>query len=323
MKWYENNSIIALYGSAIAIALACLMKITSLYLGILLVYLFYNKYSWKFIIKPIPWLYALFIISSVTLWYHHAHQNYLNGGVTSGIWEYGKDKWGNWDMLFQFTFWNRIIFQSIAERHLTWCGFVLFVIGFFTPKISTKESTIYVWMLSVIFYFIIVAKGNYIHEYYQLPFIPQATIIIGKTCYYYLNKKIPRWKSILVCTLLFGTIILSLWRLSDYLSRENPDRSLDFQLAQSIRSYCLSDDTVCLLGHDPTLLYLIHRKGYLISSTKALEKIIAETNCRVFAGFFSSIDKSETQIIRERIFKLKPAIINKKFFIVILKKQKY
>ena len=30
MKWYENNSIIALYGSAIAIALACLMKITSL-----------------------------------------------------------------------------------------------------------------------------------------------------------------------------------------------------------------------------------------------------------------------------------------------------
>lgn len=309
LRWQEHQSLVTLAGSAVAIALACLIKITSLYLGVLMIFLCWQQFGWKFIFKLELWIYAFFVLLSVALWYYHAHQNYLNGGVTVGIWEYGSDKWGNWGMLIQPEFWNRIFFQSLAERHLTWAGFLIFVTSFFLPRVNAREVVVYAWLAAVLFYFIVVAKGNFVHEYYQLPFIFPAAILMGKTFHHFFAPDTRRWKSSLVGLAGIGIIVLGALRLNTYWNYENPSTSSDFQLARTIEAQTPPSEFVCLLTKDPTVLYLSNRKGHTHSS---ITEVDTSLHCKVLAGVLS---KPVHERLMSKFPEMQSVAINDDFFV--------
>jgi len=320
--WLENQNKHYIIFSAISIALACLVKITSLYIGFILLFLSWQYYRWKLFKNPSLLIYAVFVLGSVAAWYYHAHQNYLNGGVTVGIWEYGSDKWGNWYMLISFNFWEQLLFNRIATLHLTYIGFIVFTIGLFLKRANSNERLFDFWIISVFIYFLIVAKGNFVHDYYQLPLLPPAAFFIGKVFSRYLQIPLfPKVKTILVSIALVGTIILSSIILIDYYSAEDPRLSYDWNLAQVINSSTSKDEMICLHSQsDPTIFYLSHRRGYLVYSDLNLSDRLNELKkkkCTVFAGYYYAEPQYQPLLIEE-IRKRIPIFVNNEVFLVRL-----
>lgn len=129
-KWLSSEKPGYFVLSAVFVSLACLIKIPTLYIGLPLLYLAWLKFGKVVFAKKSLWLYASLVFGSVALWYYHAHMIYLQSGLTFGIWGYGTDKWGNWDMVASWGFWYRIFFERLAEKHFTIFGFILLTIGF-------------------------------------------------------------------------------------------------------------------------------------------------------------------------------------------------
>lgn len=267
-RWTEDETTKYLIFSYIFITLAVLVKIPTLYLGLPLVYLSYNKFSKSFIIKWQLWLYAILLFIPVGLWYYHSHNLFLQTGLTFKIWEIGTDKWGNLNLLLSLNFYNDIFFKTIAERHLTYAFFIPFMIGLFLKRENKTERLFDWWIIAVLIFILIVARGNQLHEYYNLPFILPAIVFVAKafTKYFdftllksFKSKSAVAWLFMLF--LIIGTI-LSFLRYERFMNSETYDSSI-FRLAKSVKETIQRDDLVIAVDDgNPIVLYRCKRKGW-------------------------------------------------------------
>ena len=282
-RWVASPAPKYLVLSAAFIALAGLIKIPTLYLGLPLVYLAWLRFGRRTLYQGPLWLYAAAVFAAIGLWYYHAHRIFLESGLTFYIWGYGTDKWGNWHLLGDLKFYNRVLFRSIAERHMTWPGFVLFVIGLTIRRRRRQERIFDLWLVSLAVYFAIVAKGNYIHEYYQLPFVVPAAVFAGKALAKYLSYdtfRRSRARTRLVCGLvlvcLLAIPILSGLRYHKYMVAEDVS-SPTYRLAKELGRSTPAGALIITVGNlDPTILYLSHRRGWYMPMENFDHETIAE-----------------------------------------------
>ena len=164
--------------SCVWISLACLLKLPALCLGLPLAYLAWSAYGWRAAGRWQLYLYGAVIFLLVGGWYWHAHQLALKTGLSFGI--FTTDKLHSWRTALDIKFWYEILFERLAERHATWAGFVLVIVGVFIRRSGVSEfidRLVRWWVAGLFVYVCIVARGNQVHEYYQLPFT-------GPICYY-------------------------------------------------------------------------------------------------------------------------------------------
>ena len=114
----------------------------------------------------------------------------------------------------------------------------------------------------------IVAKGNQVHEYYNLPFILPAVIFVAKSFTKYFDlrllKRIKTNPFVAWLFLLFLTagIILSFLRYSRFMNSETYDSSL-LRLANSVSKLTLDNDLLITVDDgNPIVLYRCDRKGW-------------------------------------------------------------
>jgi hypothetical protein len=208
-------------------------------------------------------IYVLFVLFLTGAWYYYAHLIKQETGVTFGIWEYGEDKWGNWALVGSLNFWNSIIFNAIASKHLTWIGFPIFLYGLFMKR-KEGDSFFDVWLLSAFIYLIIVAKGNYVHAYYQFPLILPMVYYMGKVFakYIVLGNLKSRPSAVLHLALILMLLLSSIWVVKN-LNKQNLKKDEAYLLALDIRKTVPPDSTVVILNDgDPVGFYNSHRKGY-------------------------------------------------------------
>jgi 4-amino-4-deoxy-L-arabinose transferase-like glycosyltransferase len=290
-QWLDDRKITDFILSWLFISLAILLKIPTLYLGLPLVYLAWLRFRRSTFTSGMLWIYAAAVILPVALWYYHAHQLFLHSGLSFGIWGFGTDKWGNFDIILTPKFYNDVFFKSIAERHLTYAGFIPFVTGFFIKRTSTGERLFDYWLLAVVIYFLIVARGNQVHEYYQLPFVLPAVVYVGKTLSKYLPlgsfrgsfkaKPLPP-SFFLLC--LIGVLVLSYLRYDRFMNSETLDSSL-FRLASSVHGVTKKDDLIVAVNEgNPTVLYRCNRKGWN-SSVEQLDSTFLGARAREGAKY--------------------------------------
>ncbi len=322
-RWTALPRTIDLFLSALFICLACLLKIPALYLLIPLLYLAWQALGRRMFFEWKLWAFLTFVILPVALWYYHAHRILLDGGLSFGIWEYGADKWGNWDLVATLAFWKRIFYESLAQKHFAVGGFVAFVFGAFLPRVAKREWLFDFWLFAVIVYFVIVAQGNFIHEYYQLPFMLPGIVYVGKVFARFF--RMPIWKSkesIALALCLYAVVVVGLWKYQIYMNKENPDTSDVFQLAQRIRETTEKGSRIIVWDeNDPTILYLSHRKGWhLQTSALTLKNLEAKRNlgARYFAGFHGIPASSSSQSVDTVLKMYRTLFDSSKYFIVDL-----
>ena len=154
-------------------------------------------------------------------------------------------------------------------------GLVLFCFGLVLKPFRKEGGLFYLWFLSILVYFIVVATGNVTHDYYQIPFIPVASVFLA--CGFYLLWKLPRENF----TAWFGpilaiTLTLMLWAFGWYEVRDfyniNDPKIVE---AGAEADIILPKDAkvIAPYGGDTAFLYQINRKGWPVL-TESIDGLI-------------------------------------------------
>jgi 4-amino-4-deoxy-L-arabinose transferase-like glycosyltransferase len=268
-EWISRKDTKNFILAALFTSFAILIKLPALYLGLPLLFLAYNKWGIRFLLNRKLWLMAVIVIIPPAAWYYHAHQLLLNGGASFGIWEAGKDKYANWELVLSFKFYNDVFFKSIAERHLTYAGFIAFIYGLFIKRKTGEEKLFDWWLIAVIIYFIIAAKGNQVHEYYQLPFALPASVFAAKAFSKFISLtrikesfKEARTAAVLSLAVFAVLCILSFLRLANFMKSEDYNSPL-FRLEEYVKRELPAGKLVITISEgSPIHLYRTARKGW-------------------------------------------------------------
>ena len=319
-EWLDTKRMVNWLLSLMFVSLAALLKIPALYLGLPLLFLAWIEFRKRVFLQWRIWVFVAVVFTAVGLWYYHSYQLYKSTGLTFGIWFFGENKWGMMGPLLTLKWYNDILFKSIAERHLTYAGFIPFVIGLFIPRTSVRERLFDWWLIAVVVYFFIVTTGNQIHEYYQLPFILPAVVYVAKTFdrYLPLMNLVQRWREkraltavLLLC--LCGIPILSFLRVNTFMKGERLDGSL-FQLARSVHTTTQRDDLVIAVdNNDPVVLYRIDRKGWhgiACGLTPAFVKDKARLGARYVVGQKELFTTEGCGAVLDSLFSHFPVVVN-------------
>ena len=290
-------------------AIALLTKVLPIiYLGFPLLFLAVVKYRGRIFRRVELWMYAIALLAITFAWYSHAHQIYLDTGVTFGFWPDDTDRY-SWANLFRVKYWSDILFRLLV-RHFAIFGFFIALIGFTYKRTQAANYLWEVGLASSLLANAIAPTSSHVHEYYQLPVMLYGLVFIGKV---YGNAfgyvRCFPWLTIaLVLTLITSSLIYSL----GYMRPENVQSSKVYQLAQQVRSATPADASVlATTGGDPGLLYLAHRKGWLIHPEEVSpERLQAakEDGADFLVGSYEIIqsyasfeDESQKENIRELI----------------------
>jgi len=325
--WLRYERLANLVASAVCLSLAILLKLPALYLGLPILVLAVQKYGLKEVSRRSLWAYAAMVLLPVAAWYAHAHALYGQTGLTYGILGATRDKWGMVGPLLTLKFYNDVFFKSIAERHLTYGAFFLFVYGLFLPREKREQSVFHWWLLAVVVYIFIVPLGNLAHDYYQLPIALPASVIIGRVFSELFTPSTPlaglRKRRILktvgvVCIL--ATLFLGYQKYASMMRWERTDTP-QFHLAAALQTVSEPGDLVIVLdNNDPLVLYRSRRKGWHMQTRDfGLETVAARAKegAKYFAAERQTLEEAGLTARADEVLRYYPAAVKDSAFIIL------
>jgi 4-amino-4-deoxy-L-arabinose transferase-like glycosyltransferase len=170
VRWAEDNTWKSFFLAAFSIAGAVLLKLTSLYIGLPILFLFVHKYGAKFFMRTGVWLFGFLVLVPPLLWYYHAHTLYQEYGNTFGILSGGYNKFGRLDLILSPSFYlligGRIFFYVLTPVVF------LFTLYSLTRRPSqSRQHVFHYWIAAVLIYIIAAAEGHKDMNYYQVPML--------------------------------------------------------------------------------------------------------------------------------------------------------
>ena len=269
--WIENDRNTNLALATFFAALAFLVKVPTLYLGLPLLYLTWQKFGIRMFINKRLWLFLVLSLLPALLWYYHAHQIYLTYHNTMGIWSGSSGKWGSLSLWLDKSFYQAI-FHRLWGIVMTPPGFLLFVLGLFLKTDKERGYLFHFWLVGLVIYTFILGEANMMQEHYQLPLVPVAAIFIGKSLaligdYKAMKDSIFDSKifKVFIAIIFFLLAILSFKELSPHYQVETPI----LEAARTVSRMSNKTDLLITYGdHDPAILYYAERKGWSIMDIK-------------------------------------------------------
>ena len=114
-----------------------------------------------------------------------------------------------WELFFTVDYWN-ILQQRIFDQILTPFMGVFFLYALFSKRVHSE--TAFALIIGNLFYLILITHGNYVHNYYQLPFTPALSIYAGLGVVAWLDSPSSRFsKKVRQGTIVFCFIFFLIW----------------------------------------------------------------------------------------------------------------
>ena len=171
--WVERNKDIWAVLAGLAAAAALLTKPYALILIIPVSYLLLRRWGLKLFKKTSFYAFTLFVLAPFLLWRWHINQHPEGMFGTSWLLNQG-------NIRFTGAFFRWLVFERMNRLIFATGGFVLFWLGIVRGR-TKKEGWFYLlWLAAIVAFFVIIAKGNVTHDYYQLPLVPIGCILMAK-----------------------------------------------------------------------------------------------------------------------------------------------
>jgi hypothetical protein len=179
LRWADEDSGWRLWAGAASIALAILCKITGLYLGFVVAYLFIRRYGPQFVWKPTTWIAAAVMLVPNILWYAHGYRMYLEDGNTFGIFAAGALKFGTTSTLTDVAIYKKTLIR-VVFYHLTPVTFLAFAYGLYL-SIVRRDLLVVSWLAALVLHALVAFRGlQYAgHVGYLLTILPACSIVGG------------------------------------------------------------------------------------------------------------------------------------------------
>lgn len=323
IRWTESGSLVSLASSATCLAIACLLKPPTLYLGLPLAYLAIQKHKCRTLLRLELWMYAVALLTVLALWYYHAHSIKQATGLTFGVWEYGSDKWGNWGLVRSWAFWEKIFIQRIPHVLLSYLGLPLLIVGMVKARHTKEETALSLWLVGMLVFIVIVAKGVFVHDYYLLPAAIPAAYFMGKAAAWGLGDSNPvqRWTQVCIALCIIATTGVSVSTYAKWLREEKPLESQAFQVANVGRKLIPQDSLVVAVDRgDPMILYYSHTKGWRSSPRDLTEIWVADRTregAKYILGVHGDFERDDATSNLSRLLTQHHTVTNSgQFFIV-------
>jgi len=150
--------------------LAILIKLTSLYLVLLILFLSWLKYRQRLFGKWKLWALLILAVLPALIWYTRT-----NFFILDNLDSFSK---------ISYYFSSKEFYKRMLERFsifvFTPAGIPLFCIGFFKKPDNRKQYLFYAWFLVLVLYLVRIPEFHFTHYYYQFPFVPVVSVFIGR-----------------------------------------------------------------------------------------------------------------------------------------------
>ena len=272
VRWTDTERWGWFFGAAGCAALAFLIKIPALYLGLPLAFLAYEKFRKRVLTEPRIWGYVALSLLPAVLWYWHAYGLFQRTHLTFGIWNtYGYRKWGNLDLLASPAFYGRMAVR-LGGVVFTPPGLVLLVFGAWRCLTRKRGLVFLVWGAALVLYVLLVPEGNWTLNYYQLPFVPVGSVLIAVALAGFPKTALGRG-GLLGCLVGLGVAgylyARPLYKPKPYhLARYEMGRRIDIGLPKEALLVIGDLDANIEAKYrtqSPTFLYYCHRKGWQLT----------------------------------------------------------
>jgi dolichyl-phosphate-mannose-protein mannosyltransferase len=171
--WTKNQKMSIAILAGLASSITLLTKPYGLILILPAGYLMLRKWGFKLFKNKQFYIFTILTLLPFGLWRWHINQH--PEGMFGTDWLFNQ---GN--IRFTGAFFRWLVFERMNKLIFATGGFVLFFLGLIRGR-SKKEGWFYfLWLLAVLIYFVVIAKGNVTHDYYQMPILPIGAILMAK-----------------------------------------------------------------------------------------------------------------------------------------------
>ena len=286
LRWVQHDESSSFFFAAIAISLSFLIKITSIVIVALLVYLLVaavcdRRNSRKGDLQIAPavletaapcfgahrapkQLIAFFAIALLpsAIWYWRAYQ------IAQQF--YPHHFFGAGGIRIESFSWYWHIAQQTFASSLTSLLSVMALVGLFVPQSRDRRySRLFHWWLATMIVFIIVVGYGNRHRWYQLPLVPIAAAFAGAACAFVVSKISSRVIAMTLSILLVGAFTtLSFWNVRPFYqssAAQLRDAGLELKKVTPPDALIVAAD----MG-DPTIFYYAERKGWHFPENDAI-----------------------------------------------------
>ncbi|MEO2044402.1 MAG: glycosyltransferase family 39 protein, partial [Nitrospinaceae bacterium] len=176
-RWLDTRKWSHFILASLFSTLAFLIKLPTLYMGAPLLFLAWNKFRGKIFYQPLLYVFVIAILIPPALWYSYIARLQFETYGGSNIW---LDMLKDYEVLFTLRYWKLIFWTRLVEKMFAFTVFPFVVLGMRAYTSNKENHVLHVWFFSICLYFVIAAKYNFIHEYYQVPIIPVGCLFAGK-----------------------------------------------------------------------------------------------------------------------------------------------
>jgi 4-amino-4-deoxy-L-arabinose transferase-like glycosyltransferase len=261
-RWLDTGKWSDFIFASLFATLAFLVKLPTLYMGGPLLFLAWNKFRGKIFYQPQLYLFVILILIPPGLWYSHVSDLHYKTSGESNLW---LSLINNWDVLSTLRYWKLIFWTRLVEKMFAFTAFPFVILGMLKARENKEQFVFHIWFLSVCAYFVIAAKLNFVHEYYQIPIIPVGCLFIGKyLADFFRQRPDSNWisdkKIMLVVLMLVFIPFHSIYKLNKRLNYSDTY----LKIGETVRQNTARTDLIVLEDRSASakFFYYSRRKGW-------------------------------------------------------------
>jgi 4-amino-4-deoxy-L-arabinose transferase-like glycosyltransferase len=268
-RWLDTGKWSDFIFASLFATLAFLVKLPTLYMGGPLLFLAWNKFRGKIFYQPRLYLFVVMILAPPALWYSYIARLQFETYGGANVW---LDMLKDWEILLTLRYWKLIFWTRLVEKMFAFTVFPFLVLGMWATTQNKERYVLHTWFFSICAYFVIAAKYNFIHEYYQVPIIPVGCLFAGKfIADFYRQNASGAWNKRvwLVLIMIVFIPIHSIYKLN---KRLNYNDSY-IKLGEEIKENTEPDDLIIAnqVNASPQIFYYGQRKGWGVTFDQKLK----------------------------------------------------
>jgi 4-amino-4-deoxy-L-arabinose transferase-like glycosyltransferase len=249
--------------AGVAFAIAVLTKPYGLVLLLPIAYLILRKWKLRTFLNPWFYVFAIIALLPLLLWRHHIDMYPEGQFATAWLYNAG-------DIRFTGAYFRWIFYDRMNRLIFATGGFVLFWLGIIRGNNQKEGLFYYLWLASIFIFFVVIAKGNVTHDYYQMPLVPIGAIFIGKGVDFLLEFG-KYWYNRVINIAVAGALILLMlafgwYEVRGYFNINHPEiitagQYVDQHLPKNAK-------VIAPYDNDPSFLYQTNRIGWTVGADK-------------------------------------------------------
>ena len=166
LAWRESGRYRDLAFASLGLTGAVLIKVLpALWLGLPLLWLAWLRYGPGLFRRLELWCVAAIVLGLTAAWYWHAHQLFLQTGLSFGFWGAGANRY-SWTELIGPGYWGNLMLRT-SVRGLAVLGLPLLVIGLLNKPLKAETRLLPIGLVSVLAAGALAPQSSGVHEYYH------------------------------------------------------------------------------------------------------------------------------------------------------------